>query len=308
MKKRVLCGFTGMMLLFGAVSVTAVLAMDLEPRQWSHLPLGMNFAGAGYAYTTADIYFDPVMNVEDAKLEMHTAALKYIRTFGLFGTSGRVDVTQAYQDGTWTGLLNGAPTSISRSGWTDTFVRVAANIYGAPPLAGKEFAAYRQKTDTETIVGTGLAVRLPTGEYMPDKLINLGQNQYVFRPQLGVMHTHKKWTTELTGEVSIATVNNEFYNGKTLKQEPLYIIHAHLARTFRPGLWAGVSVGYDYGGESSVNGIRKDNKSQDIAWACSFAYPLNRQVGIKTAYIGTRTQESVGFDSDTFTTGISVAW
>jgi len=27
---------------------------DIEPRRWSHLPIGGNFAGAGYAYTTGD--------------------------------------------------------------------------------------------------------------------------------------------------------------------------------------------------------------------------------------------------------------
>jgi hypothetical protein len=54
------------------------------------------------------------------------------------------------------------------------------NLYGAPPLSGKDYAAYRAKMDVETIVGAGLAVRLPTGQYMDDKLINLGENRFVF--------------------------------------------------------------------------------------------------------------------------------
>ena len=307
MKKRIVCGFTGMLLL-GSVSAPVASAMDLEPRQWGHMPLGTNVIGAGYAYTSADIYFDPVMKVEDVKMKMNTAALKYVHSFGLLGKSARVDIAQGYMDGKWTGLLNGSPASVTRSGWSDTIVRVATNLYGAPPLAGKEFAAYRQKTASETIVGTGLAVRLPTGEYMPDKLINLGQNQYVVRPQLGVMHTHKKWTTELTGEVAISSVNDEFYNNSTLKQDPLYIIHAHLAHTFRPGLWLGGSVGYDYGGRSSVDGVTKISRVQDIGWALSLMIPLNRHAGIKTSYLGTRTQESTGFDSDTVSTGVAVAW
>ena len=236
------------------------LALELEPRQWSHLPVGTNFAGVGYAYTEADISIDPVLLLEDVEMELHTRAGKYIRTFGLFDKSARIDLTQAYQDGKWSGLLDGVPASTSRSGWSDTFLRLAVNLYGAPPLSGKEFAAYRSGVKDDTIIGVGLAVRLPTGEYMEDKLINLGQNRFVFRPQVGINHTRGKWTAEATGEVAFYTNNDEFYNGKKREQEPTYIIHGHLSYTFRPGLWLGAAVGYDYGGESRINGVDKDDK------------------------------------------------
>ena len=59
-------------------------AQELEPRRWSHLPTGTNFAGGGYVYTEADISFDPVLRIENVEMEMHTLAVKYIRTFELF--------------------------------------------------------------------------------------------------------------------------------------------------------------------------------------------------------------------------------
>ena len=155
-----------------------------------------NFTAAAYAYTEADIFIDPALLLENVKMEMDTWAGKYIRTFALFDKSSRIDVTQAYQEGKWTGILDGTRASTSRSGWSDTFVRVAMNLYGAPPLRGKSFASYRSKVNVETIVGMALVVRLPTGEYKKDKLINLGQNRFAFRPQLGVTHTRGKWRTE----------------------------------------------------------------------------------------------------------------
>jgi hypothetical protein len=294
--------------LFAASLMPPCLAMDLEPRQWSHLPVGTNFAGIAYAYTRADISFDPVLRIEDAEMELRTWAGKYIRTFGLFGKSARVDLTQAYQEGEWTGLLDGVPTSVSRSGLSDTFVRLAVNLYGAPPLSRKEFAAYRSGINTETIVGIGLVVRLPTGEYMDDKLINLGENRFAFRPQLGISHTRGKWTAEVTGEAAFYTENDEFYNGNTLEQDPLYIVHGNLIHTFRPGLWVSASVGYDYGGEKRINGIEKDDTNQDVGWAFSLAYPINRHAGFKATYIGTRTQESTGLDSDTLMAALSLTW
>ncbi len=182
------------------------------------------------------------------------------------------------------------------------------NLYGAPPLSGKEYAAYRSDVNVETIIGMALVVRLPTGEYLEDKLINLGQNRFAFRPQLGIIHNRGKWTTEVTGEISFYTENDEFFNGNLLEQDPIYFIHGHLVHTFRPGFWVGASLGYFNGGENSVNGIDKDDKKQNIAWALSLAYPINRYSGIKVAYIGSRAQELIGIDYDTFTAGLSYFW
>ena len=58
-----------------------------------------NFAGVGYSYTEADISFDPVLRIENAKMEMHTYAFKYIRTFELFQKSARIDFIQGFQEG-----------------------------------------------------------------------------------------------------------------------------------------------------------------------------------------------------------------
>ena len=163
-------------------------AQELEPRRWSHLPTGANFFGGGYAYTEADIFFDPVLRLENVEMEMNTWALQYIHSFEMFQKSARIDIVQGFQEGRWTGLVNGTPAFIKRSGLTDSIVRFAINLYGAPPLEGKEFASYRAKTDVETIVGAALVLHLPTGDYMEDKLINLGSNRFTFRPQLGVVH------------------------------------------------------------------------------------------------------------------------
>jgi hypothetical protein len=284
------------------------LAQELEPRRWSHLPTGKNFAGGGYAYTKADIFFDPVLRTENVEMEMDTWAVQYIRTFELFQKSSRIDFIQAYQEGRWTGLLDGVPTSIKRSGLSDSVLRFAINLYGAPPLEGKEFAVYRAKVDVETIVGTALVVQLPTGDYMDDKLINLGTNRYTFRPQLGVVHNRGKWSMELTGEVLLYTDNNDFFNGNKLEQDPYYTIQTHLIYTFRPGLWTAASAGYGYGGKSTVSGVEKNDLRENLVWALSFGFPITRQLGVKVIYLATRSQESIGQDTETIAAGFAVFW
>jgi hypothetical protein len=283
-------------------------ALEPEPHKWNHLPVGINFAGVGYAYSEADIFLDPTLLLEDVELELHTWAGKYIRTFELFARSARIDLTQAYQEGEWTGLLNGSPASTSRRGLSDTFVRLALNLYGTPPLKGKDFAVYRAENKDETIIGVALAVRLPTGNYKDDKLLNLGKNRFAFRPQLGFIHSWGRWTVEATGEVAFYTKNDDFYNGNTLEQEPLYIIHGHLIYSFNPGFWISASYGYDYGGEISINDVDKDDKKQDIGWVFSLAYPINRSSGIKVSYIETQSREDTGLDSRTLTASIAFLW
>jgi hypothetical protein len=46
------------------------LSEELEPRRWSHLPIDTNYFGAGYAYTEADIGFDPVLTLENVEMEL----------------------------------------------------------------------------------------------------------------------------------------------------------------------------------------------------------------------------------------------
>jgi len=284
------------------------LSEELEPRRWSHLPIDTNYFGTGYAYTEADIGFDPVLKLSNVEMELDTWPLKYIRTFALFDKTARIGILQTYQEGRWSGRVDGASKTIHRSGWADTLLRFAINLYGAPPLQRKEYAAYRAATEVETIVGAGLAVQLPTGDYMDDKLINLGTNRFTFLPQLGVVHTRGAWSTETTVTAALYSDNNDFFNGYKLEQDPLYTIHSHLIYTFRPGFWAGVSAGYNFGGRSTVDGIKKDDRKQNLAGALSFGFSINRHMGVKAAYIGSRTQESTGFDSDTFTLIFNVFW
>ena len=285
------------------------LAQELEPRRWSHLPIGTNFAGGGYAYTDADIAFNPVLKLENVEMKLHTWAVKYIRTFELFQKSARIGFAQGFQKGRWSGLVDGVPKSIKRSGLSDSVLRFAINLYGSPPLEGKEFAAYRARVaGGETIVGTALVVQVPTGDYMDDKLINLGTNRFTFRPQLGVVHNRGKWSMELTAAAWLYTNNDDFFDGNKLEQDPFYALQAHLIYNFRPGLWAAASAGYGFGGESTVNGEDKNDRKENLAWALSLGYSITRQLGVKVAYLGTRAQESVGLDSDSIAVGFSIFW
>jgi len=267
-----------------------------------------NFHGGGYAYTDGDLSFDPVLKIEDATFEIHTVALKYIRTFELLGRSARVDLGGAYQDGTWKGKLDGAPAQVQRSGWADPVIRFAVNLYGAPPLEGKEFASYRAKQDRETIVGAGLAVHVPLGQYLDDKLINLGNNRFTIRPQLGVIHNRGKWGFELTGSAWIFTDNDDFFGGKKLEQDPFYTLQGHVVYNFRPTMWIAGGLAYGIGQESTIDGDGKDDRKQNLVFGTSVGYSITRYFGVKVGYLGTRALADTGVDFDSVIVAATFLW
>ena len=149
---------------------------------------------------------------------------------------------------------------------------------------------------------------LPTGDYLKDKLLNIGGNRYVFRPQLGVMHTRDRWTVEATGSVWLFDDNDSFWNGNRLEQDPLYTLQTHLIYARPRGLWASVSAGYGVGGETPVNGIDKDNRRENLLWALSVGYPLTPRLGVKAAWISLRPQEPLGVESDNVVVTLSTFW
>lgn len=285
--------------------VSPAAAQELEPRRWTHLPVDTNFFGAAYARTHADIDFNPALRLEDVDMKMNTVAAGYIRTFAVFDRLVRAEVKQAWHDGRWEGTINGQPVSTNRRGFGDTVIRAATYLVGAPPLAGKDYAAYRAAADVETIVGLALAVQLPTGEYKKNKLINLGNNRFTFRPQLGVVHNRGPWGFEVTLSPWFYTDNDSFFDGGTLKQDPLYTGQAHVVYTIRPGLWVAGSGGMGVGGETTVNGNENNDDKENIGFAFTSGYAITRWLGVQAGYVGFRRLEETGSDSDTLFVGLS---
>jgi len=280
-------------------------AQDLEPRRWSRLPSGVSFIGLGFSNTTGDILFDPVLHIEDARLDYGVLGASFIRTFSLFGQYARVDVSLPYARGRWKGLLNGAPASLERRGLLDPSIRLSVNLYGAPALKGREFGLYLADHPVNTTVGAAIGVIAPLGEYFDDKLINLGSNRWAVRPQFGVLHEHHKWQFETTAAVFLYADNKKFYPGSQLReQDPLWSIQGHLIYTFRPGLWVSASGAYIWGGKSTIDGVERNDKNDMAIWALSLGVPINPRQGLKFAYINSETKTFTGSNLGT----LSVAW
>jgi hypothetical protein len=287
---------------------TPAVAQELEVRRWNQLPIEQNYLTANYAHSSGEIAFDPVLQIENAEVELDTWLLSYIRTFELLGKTARIELRQPWKQGVWSGIVAGTATSVHREGLDDTIVRLAINFIGGPPLKGKAYAEYRAATEIETIVGAALGVQLPTGYYLEDKLINLGSNRFTFRPQLGVQHKHYNWVFELTGTAFIYADNTSFFDGNKLEQDPLFSIDGSIEYDFSSGMWASASVGIGAGGQSTVNGVEKDDRKQNVGWSVSAGFPVTRWLAFKATYLNIDHLADVGTSSDTVSIGLLATW
>ena len=283
------------------------MAQDLEPRRWSHLPSGLNVFGLVSGWTDGDIFFDPVLLAEDVTFDMYVAGAGYVRTFGLFGKSSRIDLVVPYASGRWEGIVDGVDTSLRRRGLMDPRLRFSINLYGAPALRGSDFVQFKGDNPVNTTIGAALAVSFPLGDHDNTKLINLGGNRMVYRPQLGVLHQRRNWQFELTGSVFLFETNDDFWNGNVLKQDPLWFAQAHVIYSFRPGWWASVSGGFAHGGRSEVNGVPKIDDKRSRYIALSMGMPINQQQGLKFTYLTSDTHIETGTNTNALLVGWTVA-
>jgi hypothetical protein len=293
----------GLLFLTGTVPT---FAQDVEPRRWTPLPVSTSVVGAGYVYTSGEIAFDPVLRVEGATLNARTWAFSFLHAFDAFGKLARVDVLLPQQHARWKGLLNGEPREVERRGLADPLIRVSVNFLGPPALDAKGLRAYQAAHPVYTVAGMGLAVTVPLGEYQRDKLLNLGQNRFVIRPQLGVVHRRGPWSYELTGSMLFFTDNTAFYPNQTRAQDPMFALQGHVVYTADRGWWVSVGAAHDGGGESSVDGVRKHDSKRDFLYGISAGAPVSRRSSIKVGYVGSRTDEEVGADTDSLAVAFSI--
>lgn len=184
--------------LFGAFLFiccsSVVQSQEMEPRRWSHLPIESNIFGVAAVHTNADISFNPVLKIEEGEVEANTLVVSYLRSFALLGKTSRLDARLPYQRIEWQGLLDGQSRKANREGLNDPLIRFSVYFFGAPALKGKDYISYRATHKTNIVVGAALGVVLPFGQYKENKLLNIGQNRYVIRPQLGFVHTRGAWS------------------------------------------------------------------------------------------------------------------
>lgn len=274
-------------------SVTAVHGQAIEPRLYSNAPVGVNFFLGGYARSSGDVVLDPSIPLDDASIDIDLPFAAYVRSIGIAGRSGKVQVLVPYA---WlSGEARFAPTGqvLSRNvhGFGDPSVRLAVNLHGAPALSPEQFREYHQ----DLIVGVSLQISAPLGQYDPGRLVNLGTNRWSFIPQLGLSQALGRWTLEGTLGASFYTTNDDFYGGVRREQDPIYAAQGHVIVNFKRGIWSALDVTYYTGGRTTLDGVEGNDLQRNWRAGLTLALPVNRRNSVKL-YVSEGVQTRAGGD------------
>jgi len=289
----VACASAGI-LLFGSAE-----AQDLDPRRYINLPVGQNFLRTAYGHSEGDVNVAPSLPLKDAVLTLDGVSLAYLRTMDVGGKASSFDAYLPYLCAVGSADLNGERDNRNICGQGDAWIRIGYLFFGAPAMAMSEFV----KAEKEMVVGASLQVVMPTGQYDDDRLLNIGANRWVVKPEIGMSVPWGKWSFEFTAGARFFTDNDDFVGDATSKQDPLYNLQLHLVYDLTPRQWISLNGNYFFGGVTYVNGIEQPTRQENSRVGLNWAIALNPKNVLKLmAHKGVITR--VGNDSDAY----SVEW
>src|SRR5262245_20421132 len=259
-----------------AVPGGRVHAQALEPRSYVNTPVGINFVLLGYGYSDGDVAFDASSPIQDGKVHVHSGLLAYARSLDVWGLSGKFLAVLPLAEVSGSAKLAGQERERHIFGLADPLLRVSVNFYGAPAITMEEFPSYQQGL----IIGASLQVTVPLGQYDPTKLLNVGTNRWSIKPELGISKAWGPITLEVIPAITFYTNNNDFLEGKTLAQAPIYSVQGHLIYEFSRALWAALNATYYAGGSTTIDG-EKGEALGSVRLGATATLSLSRHQSIK---------------------------
>lgn len=270
------------------------ISQELEPRAMTNLPVGTNFLIGGYGFAKGNLLLDPALPIEDLNSNIHSGFAAYVRSINLFGLSAKVDAIVPYVLGDWEGDIDDVKGYRTQNGFGDLRVRFSFNFLGSKAMNVSDFANY----NPENISGFSIQIIAPTGDYIPDELINIGSNRWAFKTQWGFARNINKWIIESYIGLWIFTNNTNFLNGNELSQKPLYTFKTHVIRELPKYMWIALNIGYGIGAKTEVNDIARDTEISTARLGLVYALPIAKKHTLKFTYLsGIRFKKGPDFDS-----------
>jgi len=153
------------------------------------------------------------------------------------------------------------------------------------------------------VVGASVQVLVPVGQYDSERLLNIGANRWVLRPEIGMSLPHGKWSFEFSAGARFYQDNDEYLVDSTLKQDPVYNFQIHVVYDLSPRQWLSVNANYFFGGATLVNDVPSLNEQGNSRLGATWNTALNSS-NILQFSVDTGVITRVGNDS----TNVSVAW
>ena len=286
-------------LLLGA---TSALAQDLDPRAYANVPVNSTFLVSGLAVSHGGVVNDPTLPDFDLDASVETPSVGVGHSFSLLGRTAQAFGAVPYS---WVQGRARGETRVTRAGVGDMRVRLSVLVRGAPATSVSEFA----KAPRRTILGTSLTVVAPTGQYFPDKLLNVGTNRWAFKPEVGISQPiRQRWLLDMYAALWLFGANDSYFPGTlVVTQAPMGAFQVHLSYNFRPQLWTAFDATYYVGGRATTQGVSDVHMQSNSRVGGTLVLPVGRRHSVKLA-VSRGAIIRYGPDFSTFSIGWQTAW
>lgn len=281
------------------------IAQELTPRAYWPTPVGTNLVAFGYQRNTGDIVVDPSLPVTGVDSDIDYLQLSYQRAIDALGRSASVQLSLPWADGDTRGDVDGEFARRRTTGLGDLRLRFALNLFGARAMDVRGLSMLRQAP--RPIIGASVIVQAPTGDYDPDRVVNLGTNRWAVKPAIGaIVPLRRTWLFEAEVGVWMFEDNDDFV-GQTREQDRIVSVEAHVVKRIRPGFWASLDANYYGGGETRIDGEPPQALQRNARVGATAVFPLRGRSAVRASY-STGVATRSGGDFDILALSFAYAW
>src|SRR5215469_12368269 len=188
-----------------------------DPHNYDNTAVGTNQIELAYTFARSDVSIGTGLVIAGAKFSLNAGTIDYSRYFGL--ANHLMWINGAVPIAGLSGTVSGTNISSSINGAADSSYQVAALLKGGPALRVADFDNYKP----ETIVGVSFSIAAPSGQYNGNKILNLGSNRWLFRPEIALSHPfgpEQKWQLDTYANCEFYTNNVSYRGTELLSQQP----------------------------------------------------------------------------------------
>ena len=249
-------------------------AQFTDPHNYDNTAVGTNQAEVAYTFAHSDVSIDTGLVIAGAKLNLNAGTIDYSHYFGLANhvmwVNGAVPIAGL------SGSVTGTNIRGSINGAADSSYQVAALLKGGPALRVADFDNYKP----ETIVGVSLSVAAPSGQYNGNRILNLGSDRWLFRPEIALSYPfgpEQKWQLDTYANCEFYTDDVSYRGTKILSEQPLPGFEGHVSYSLNDKIWVALDTRYSLRGDTSINRVDQSDSQQNFIIGSEVNLALNSQ-------------------------------
>lgn len=274
--------------LLGFAFPSVVVAQGDGPRAYQLVPEGTQSISQFMFALRGNNTPSNGLVVPGSEIDINLGLTQYGRAFDINGhQAGMLLVLPV---GNVTGSVSTGLGTISGhdSGLGDILLGFVYGLYGSPNLSQEEYVKY----DPGFSMAILARATLPTGSYDSNRSLNMGGNRWVFELGLPIMYyvgssylDPMLTSFEIQPKITLYSENSDAPGAsQRLEQASLLSVEGHVTRNFGQAFWASVDALYEYGGETTSDGVADGNKQRSLSLGVTTALNLSPSSSVKLSY------------------------